>query len=208
MGAYWVRLPSAYDKSKPWPAVVGLHGCGDTAQNFVTWGSAPYNMDTNSRQNDNESYIAIAVEDVEKGCWDTKDVGKVTAALDDAIACFYVDQAHVTIAGYSSGAASAYLVGFSNASRFDGILIEDGALYDNGSSEDSLLANAAWKINIAHITHQDDGDYPLAMVQADWAKITAAGFPLKTSVVAGTHDGTSTDWYSFLLPNAPGWTAP
>jgi predicted esterase len=208
MGDYWVRLPKGYDSGKPTPVVIGMHGCGDTAQNFVTWGAAPYNDTTMARQNDGQLYIGIAVEDVPSNCWDGKDSGKVLAALDDAAACFYVDQSKVTIAGYSSGAAVAYLVGLSHAERFNGILIEDGALYDNGMLESTLLSSAAWKINIAHIAHDNDGDYPLAQVQADWAKIMAAGFPLQTTVVAGTHDGTSTDWYSYLIPKTTAWTAP
>jgi predicted esterase len=131
----------------------------------------------------------------------------VLAALDDAAACFYVDQSRVTMAGYSSGAEVAYAVGLGNAQRFNGILIEDGACSDN-PNETALLANAAWKINIAHITHASDEDYPEKSVEADWAKIKAAGFPLQTNVVAGTHDGTSDDWYSWLEPKITGWTAP
>ncbi len=208
MGAYFVRLPKGYDKTKPTPVVVSEHGCGDNAGNFATWASAPYNDVMNTRQNDFQSYIGIAVEDSAGGCWDLAHGDKVLAALDDAATCFYVDQAHVTIAGYSSGAGVAYSVGLSHAERFSGILILNGGLYDTGSMEDTLLAGAAWKINIAHLAHDSDGDYPLAMVQADWAKITAAGFPLQTSHTPGTHDGASKDWYGYLLPKMTPWTAP
>jgi len=34
------------------------------------------------------------------------------------------------------------------------------------------------------------------------------GTALTTSVVAGTHDGTSTDWWSWLIPQSATWTAP
>jgi predicted esterase len=207
MGSYTVRLPSTYDKTKPYPVVIGTHGCGDTADNFATWGPAAYNDDASERENDKQNYIALSVEDTPMDCWDVADDGKVLAALDDAAACFYVDQSRVTMAGYSSGAEVAYAVGLGNAQRFNGILIEDGACSDN-PNEKALLAGAAWKINIAHITHQDDGDYPLASVQSDWKVILAAGYPLDTTVVGGTHDGTSTDWYSWLEPHITAWTAP
>ncbi len=36
----------------------------------------------------------------------------------------------------------------------------------------------------------------------------AAGFPLVTSVVAGTHDGTSTDSAASLVPQSAGFVAP
>ncbi len=207
-GSYTVRLPAGYDKTKPYPVIMVTHGCGDTADNFCTWGPGAYNNDASERENDKQGYIALSVEDVAKSCWNLADSGKVIAALDDAASCFYVDQAHVTMGGYSSGAAVAYKVGLSNAERFSGILIEDGALADNGSAEATLLANASWKINIAHVTHSSDGDYPLSMVQADWKVIQAAGFPLKTYTVAGTHDGTSVDWYGTLDPSITSWTAP
>ena len=211
-GTYVVRLPTGYVNTKAYPVVIGTHGCSDSADNFCTWGPAAYNDDASERENDKLSYIAIAVEDVSGACWSLGDSGKVLAALDDAISCFYVDQAHVTMAGYSSGAAVAYKVGLGNASRFAGILIEDGALYDNGpSAEASLLANASWKINIAHLTHDGDGDYPKAQVMADWTVIRAAGFPLDTTITgAPSHDGSSMDWYSWLEPHttAAAWTAP
>jgi predicted esterase len=209
-GTYVVRLPAGYVKTKAYPVIIGTHGCGDTAENFCSWAPAAYNQSTNAEENDQLDYIAISVEDVASGCWNLADSDKVLAALDDAASCFYVDQAHVLMAGYSSGAAVAYKVGLSNASRFAGILIEDGALYDNGSAEASLLANATWKINIAHIAHSDDGDYPLAQVEADWTKIKAAGFPLTTyDLSEGTgHSGTSIDWYGTLDPFVSKWAAP
>ncbi len=207
-GSYTVRLPANYDKTKPYPVIIVTHGCGDTADNFCTWGPAAYNDDANERENDKQKYIALSVEDVASSCWNLADSGKVLAALDDAASCFYVDQAHVTMGGYSSGAAVAYKVGLASAERFSGILIEDGALADNGSAEATLLANASWKINIAHIAHASDPDYPLSMVQADWKVIEAAGFPLKTYTVAGDHSGTSVDWYGTLDPSITNWTAP
>ena len=63
-----------------------------------------------------------------------------------------------------------------NADEFAGLLIEDSGLYAN-ASPDTLLANAAWKLPIAHITHTDDGVFPLSKVQADWTKTTAASLP-------------------------------
>ena len=208
-GSYTVRLPAGYDKTRPYPVVIGTHGCDDSADNFDTWGPAAYNDDASERENDKLSYIALSVEDQSGQCWSLDDSGKVLAALDDAAACFYVDQSRVTMVGYSSGAAVAYKVGLGNAQRFNGILIEDGALYDNGSAETSLLANAAWKINIAHLTHEGDGDYPKDQVEADWKVIVAAGFPLQTRVTsAPSHDGSSTDWYSWLEPHITAWIAP
>jgi poly(3-hydroxybutyrate) depolymerase len=127
---------------------------------------------------------------------------KVTAAIADISTCFYVHQQKVVLAGYSSGGELAYQLGLTQAAKFAGILIEDSGL--NGVSPSA----AAWKINVAHITHNQDGDYPLASVQADWATLRAAGIPLLSTSVDGPHDGTSTDWATWLLPKIDGWKAP
>jgi poly(3-hydroxybutyrate) depolymerase len=179
-----------------------VHGCGDTAANFAQWGPNPY--DTRSTQD----WIGISIGGEDGNCWNASDDAKVLAAMDDISSCFWVHQKKVVLAGFSSGGELTYRLGLGNASRFAGLLIEDSGLYAANGNPDGLLANAAWKINIAHRAHTSDTVFPLATVQADWAKTTAAGFPLTTSVVAGTHDGTSTDWWSWLIPQSATWTAP
>ena len=199
---YVAYVPSSYDGTKPMRMIVGVHGCGDSAANFAQWGPNPF--DTRSTQD----WIGISVGGADGRCWNASDDAKVLAAVDDISQCFWVHQKKVVIAGFSSGGELSYRLGLGQASRFAGILIEDSGLYAANGNPDGLLASAAWKINIAHRAHSSDTVFPLATVQADWAKTTAAGFPLTTSVVAGTHDGTSTDWFSWLIPQSATWTAP
>ena len=87
-----------------------------------------------------------------------------------------------------------------HADKIAGLVIEDSGFY-GASDESTLLGGAAHKLPIAHIAHQSDTVFPLTSVQADWTKIKNAGFPMTTSVVAGTHDGTSADWNTFLIPH-------
>ncbi len=203
--SYVAYVPSSYTAKAPMRVVVGLHGCSDTAMNFATWGISPWV--TRSTQ----QHIGISVDGASGGaagsnsCW-TKgsDDDKVLAAVDDLAKCFWLDRSKLTIAGYSSGGELAYKVALANADKFDGLLIEDSGLYAN-ASPDQLLANAAWKLPIAHIAHTDDTVFPLSQVEADWVKTTAAGFPLSTKVVAGTHSGTSDDWNTFLLAKITAW---
>src|SRR5262249_4605330 len=42
LGKYVAYVPASYDGTKPMRLVVGLHGCGDTAYNFATWGVNPW----------------------------------------------------------------------------------------------------------------------------------------------------------------------
>lgn len=189
-------VPKAYD-GKPTTLVVGLHGCGDDAMNFATWAVNPW--DTRGKQ----AHIGISIGGKDGSCWDTnKDADKVIAAIDDVSKCFYVHKQKVVLAGYSSGGILAYKLGLSQASRFAGIIIENSGL---GSAQPSA---AAWKINVAHIAHKGDNNFPLNSVRNDWAKLEAAGIPLVKSEVDGPHDGSSDDWNHFLLPKISGWKAP
>jgi hypothetical protein len=200
--SYVGYVPSSYDGTKPMRMIVGLHGCGDSAANFAQWGPNPY--DTRSTQD----WIGISIGGADGRCWNGSDDAKVLAAVDDISQCFWVHQRKVVIAGFSSGGELSYRLGLGEASRFAGILIEDSGLYAANGNPDGLLTAASWKINIAHRAHTSDTVFPLGTVQADWAKTTAAGFPLTTSVVAGGHDGTSNDWSSWLLPQSDAWVAP
>ena len=191
-------VPKSY-AGKPTTLVVGIHGCGDSAYNFATWGVNPY--DTRQKQN----HIGISIGGKDGQCWDTsttKDIDKVVAAITDISTCVYVHKQKVVLAGYSSGGILAYKLGLTQAANYAGILIENSGL------EGTQPAAAAWKINVAHIAHKQDGDFPLKNTEADWAKLQAAGIPLQTSEVDGTHDGTSDDWNNFLLPKITTWKAP
>jgi predicted esterase len=189
-------VPKSY-AGKPTTLVVGMHGCGDDAMNFATWAVNPW--DTRGAQ----AHIGISVGGKDGSCWDTnKDQDKVLAAIDDVSKCFYVHKQKVVLAGYSSGGMLAYKLGLSQASRFAGIIIENSGL---GGAQPTA---AKWKINVAHIAHKNDGNFPLSGVHGDWAKLEAAGIPLQKSEVDGEHDGNSDDWNSFLLPKIAGWKAP
>ncbi|MDB4996995.1 MAG: CobN component of cobalt chelatase involved in biosynthesis [Myxococcaceae bacterium] len=202
--SYVAYVPASYNGTAPVRLIVGLHGCGDDAKNFATWGVNPY--DTRATQ----THIGISIGGQDGNCWNTSggDDAKIFAAIDDISKCFWVHQKKVAIAGFSSGGQLAYRVGLKNASRFAAILIEDSGLYAADSNPDGLLASASWKVNIAHLTHASDPVFPLAKVKADWAKTTAAGFPLITKETAGQHDGQSSDWATWLIPQSASWTAP
>ena len=200
-GTSTAYVPPTYDGSKPVPLVVGLHGCGDNAKNFASWALSPY--DTRKTQ----EHIAISIGGRDGACWQDADEASVLAAIKDISGCFWVHQQKIVMAGYSSGGMLAYRTAVKNSNKFAGLIIENSGFYGAGD-EAALLAAATNKFPIAHIAHQSDGDFPIAQVQADWTKIKNAGFPMQTSVVAGTHNGTSTDWTGFLLPKVPAMKLP
>lgn len=201
--SYVAYVPASYNGTTPMRLIVGLHGCGDSAANFASWGVNPYATRATQK------HIGISIGGRDGACWSLgTDDDKVLAAVDDISRCFWVHQKKVSVAGFSSGGQLAYRVGLKQASRFASILIEDSGLYAADSNPDALLANASWKVHVAHRTHTGDTVFPLAKVKADWVKTKAAGFPLITSETPGGHDGVSEDWANWLIPQSATWTAP
>ncbi len=204
---YWVRLPNGYDVDNPTPTrlFVAIHGCGDTAYNFATWGAVPWEI------RDTHDYIGISLGGRDGECWNMSTDGPIVlAAIDHVRSCFYVHQKKIVIGGYSSGGMLSYNVGLKNAALFAGILIENSGLSEGvGSSNvDKVLTDAAWKLNIAHTARTEDQSFDILSVQSDRDKILAHGFPLQYRELAGPHDGTSQDWYEYLLPKMADWRAP
>lgn len=201
-GPYVGFVPKSYT-GKPMRLIVGLHGCGDDAYNFATWGVAPEST------RETQDWIAISVGGETGGgsCWKQSDAPIVLAAIDDVSTCFYVHKHQVVLAGFSSGGELAYGMGLQNASRFAGILGECTGLSAAGDPA-TLLAGASWKLPIAHLAHTGDPVFPIAGVRADWAKIEAAGFPLQKRETGGVHDGVGEDWSDWLLPIGRTWTSP
>jgi poly(3-hydroxybutyrate) depolymerase len=205
--SYVVRLPVGYDVGHPRPSrlLVALHGCGDTALNFATWAAAPYAL--RAQQN----YIAISVGGRDSACWNTvTDGALVAAAIAHVRSCFYVHQERIVLAGYSSGGDLAYKLAMTDALVYAGVLIEHSSLSSAVGSPnvDSVLAAAGWKLNVGHTAGINDSVYLIATVRSDRDKIIAHGFPMQYREDSSTHDGSSSDWDSYLIPLMAKWTLP
>jgi pimeloyl-ACP methyl ester carboxylesterase len=199
---YWVRLPVAYNPAvpTPYPMVVAIHGCGDQARNFLTWGAVPQPLRAT------QDYIAISIGGREGQCWNlATDETIVDAAIEHVRGCYYAHQKKITLMGYSSGGLLSYQMGLKYASRFAGLLIQHSAISDR-----SLLSKATWKLNVAHTGGRQDTFFPPTSYNADWAALRAAGFPISTQELNVNHDGSSDQWRTFLLPKIKdaNWIAP
>jgi len=192
---YYLRLPKSYDKTKPYPMFIALHGCGDSAANFGTWAAAP------PAARSTLGYIAVSVGGRDGGCWDVaKDGALVDSVMTHARARVYAHDQKVFIGGYSSGGALAYKYGLDHADKLAGILIENSGLYSAVGAGQVMgeLQQAQWKIQIAHTANRGDTVFPLAEVQKDWQKMQSLGFPLVSTVQEGTHDGTANVWEALV----------
>jgi predicted esterase len=200
---YVVYVPPSYDGS-PTRLLVGLHGCGDTAQNFAEWAVNPYATRAGQK------HIGISIDGASGGgnCWSVgNDAPKVLAAIDDVAKCVYVHRKKITVGGFSSGGILAYSVGLSHASRFAGILVENSALSSTGEAGD-LIAKASWNLNLAHLARTADSVFPISKVRNDWATLKASGFPTETRELPGGHDGDTESWAGWLIPRMESWQSP
>jgi poly(3-hydroxybutyrate) depolymerase len=203
---YVVRLPGGYDVAAPQPQrlLVAIHGCGDSAYNFATWGAVPYAL------RDSQDYLAISIGGRDGECWNITDDGAiVTAAIEHVRSCFYVHQKQIVLAGYSSGGMLSYKLAMTDAPSYAGALIENSGLSQGvGGNVDAALDAAGWKIHVAHSARIMDGSFDIDGVRADRDKMLAHDFPLEYRELDGTHDGTSDDWSEYLIPAMATWSAP
>ncbi len=203
--------PDTYSHTTPTSLFVWMHGCGGNAAGDM-WTIAP------SATRQNQSYIAISLGGRDGACWQTNvDTPKVLAAIDDIARYFNINPRKIYLGGYSSGGNLTYRVGFENASRFAGLLVENSDPFTGtGRTGAQLMAAASWKINIAHLAHLSDTTFPIATVRTNITTLTTNAFPATLIEKPGTHydpdtatTGTNYDLKTFLLPylNA-GWTSP
>lgn len=208
---YYGYAPDIYDPGIPSSLFVWMHGCGGDGY-WDVFAIAP------AATRANQSYVAISIGGRDGACWDVNaDAPKVLAAIADVSRYFNIDPKRIFLGGYSSGGDLTYRVGFENARRFAGLLVENSDPFrDTGSTGSALMAAAAWKINVAHLAHTEDAVYPIAGVRANLATLQSNGFPVYKIERPGNHwdndaanSGTNYDLRTYLLPYLDaGWTGP
>jgi poly(3-hydroxybutyrate) depolymerase len=103
-GSHYFSFPADYDGTKPYPVLMGFHGCGggnrgtsidDTEWTRITRGTA-FESD----------YVRVVpLSSNANGCWSYgTDIGRVTAVYDELLANHCVDTRRVFATGHSSGA--------------------------------------------------------------------------------------------------------
>lgn len=204
----WVNVPVSYDSthSTPTSLLVWLHGCGGRSQ---------YDIEMVSPGGSTQTWVSLAVGGREGACWKDRatDGSKILAAMDDVKSHFNIDPRRVVIGGYSSGGDIGYPMLFANASLFAGGIFEN-----TGPSSEALglAPKAAWKTNIAQISHTSDTTYPIAGIRSQMGTLKGQGFPVTFLERPGTHwdndtssSGTKYDLVTLGLPFMnSGWKTP
>lgn len=113
---FTVYVPANYDASKPWPAIVFLHGVGEGGSDGVkntTVGLGP----AIARDPDRFPFIVIFPQS--GGTWDDDHEHEmVIAALNTAKTRYNIDDKRVVITGLSTGGLGTWLVAAKYADRF------------------------------------------------------------------------------------------
>jgi len=170
---YVAYVPQSYDPLKYTPLVVGLHGAGDTAGNFLTvlW----------QANADARGFIVIAPEGtapLSTGyTWNTSDGALVLAAVADVLKCYTIDPKKVILHGFSAGGIMAYYIGLAEALTFSGIAINSADLNSAEAVAGGSLLPSPWLIPVSHTHGTQDQNFPIQYALDGINTLSAAGHP-------------------------------
>ncbi|HYQ15025.1 MAG TPA: hypothetical protein VEQ58_04695 [Polyangiaceae bacterium] len=103
-GDHYFTFPSDYDGTKPFPVLLGFHGCGGDNRG-TDRNSTEYIKLTKGTAFETSYVRAVPVSSDSGGCWTyNTDISRVTKMYDDLTANYCVDTNHVFATGHSSGA--------------------------------------------------------------------------------------------------------
>jgi len=126
---YVVQLPPDYDAYRKYPAVVTLHGAGNSAEQQIDWWSGTYNkqMDLRLGQASRHGYIVIAPEWTEDQYqssyqFSAQEHSRVLYALQESLHKFAIDTDRVFLSGHSIGGDAAWDIGLAHPDLWAGVL--------------------------------------------------------------------------------------
>jgi poly(3-hydroxybutyrate) depolymerase len=161
---FYLRLPPDYTPSRSWPLLLALHGATGS---FATAPAAAQQVRSDwSGWADGSGFIVLApVATGTQGGWNPDvDVPTMSAALDDTMARYNVEQSRIDLWGYSAGAHVAHALALNNTDYFAAYGVSAGSLEAYACTDDgsypptcaALLSGAQPKIPVdIHLGNQD-----------------------------------------------------
>ncbi len=161
---FYLRLPPDYTPSRSWPLLLALHGATGS---FATAPAAAQQVRTDwSGWADAGGFIVLApVATGTQGGWNPEvDIPTISAALDDTMARYNVEQSRIDLWGYSAGAHVAHALALNNTDYFAAYGVSAGSLEAYACTDDgsypptcaALLSGAQPKIPVdIHLGNQD-----------------------------------------------------
>jgi predicted esterase len=160
---FYLRVPPSYTPSRSWPLLLALHG--DAGPGAAAAAAQQVRTDWSS-WSDSRGFIVLApIASGAQGGWAPDvDVPTMSAALDDTIARYNIEETRIDLWGYSAGAHLAHALALYNTDYFAAYGVSAGGLTqyactDSGNPPPScatLLGTAAPKIPVdIHLGNQD-----------------------------------------------------
>jgi polyhydroxybutyrate depolymerase len=101
---HYFTFPASYDGTKPFPVLVGFHGCASVNRGTDLDSTEWINL-TRGTSFETEYVRAVPVSSDQGGCWNyDNDIGRVVDMYDELVANYCVDTGRVFATGHSSGA--------------------------------------------------------------------------------------------------------
>ncbi len=137
-------VPPGYDAAKKYDLVIGLHGQGDTPQNYRDLmlniggyaGTPMYNA----------ILICPYLEGANTDLWEpVGDTALVTKSIADAMSAYNIDPEHIYLNGFSLGGRAALRYGLLNYWRFRGLELWSPAIESMDEANNLTSFNYVWQ---------------------------------------------------------------
>jgi phospholipase/carboxylesterase len=167
-----IKLPPAYDPDREYPLLIGLHGNGGNADDFIRLWQAFDKQDfifaaaqgaypRSDAVADANGHYSWGIQSLDHGLWSRADplgVEQIRSLVDAIADRFRVGK--VYLMGFSQGAAFTYMAGIRHPERFAGIICIGGRLPETGKSysvltEEDIENGKELPVLIAH--SREDG---------------------------------------------------
>lgn len=186
---YYLYLPASYVPTRPWPAILVLHGQGGPGTSDS--GAQQVRSDWSSAAA-TQGFVVISVVGTNaSGGWSpSTDVPIMSAQLDDALASYNIDQNRVYLWGFSAGAHLAHALGLNNTDYFAAYGVSAGSLNQYACSDDgsfqptctALLGGAPRKIPVDIHLGDTDPLYTTYGAGNDPTRFTSNGWVLNSNL--------------------------
>jgi poly(3-hydroxybutyrate) depolymerase len=160
---FYLRVPPDYSPDRAWPLLLALHG--DTGPGQATQAALQARADWSNWSDPRGFIVLTPVATGAQGGWEPDvDVPTMSAALDDTMARYNIEQSRVYLWGFSAGAHVAHWLALENTDYFAAYGVSAGSLEqyactDSGNpppSCSSLLSHTQPKIPVdIHLGNQD-----------------------------------------------------
>lgn len=138
-------VPTSYNAANKYKLIIGLHGLGDTPQNYRTY-LAGVSTTASSPVYNSIIVAPYAGGDANTDFWTpVSDTGIITKAIADAMSAYNIDPDYIYLNGFSLGGRSALRYGLLNYWRFRGLELWTPAIQTVNEANNLTAFKYVWE---------------------------------------------------------------